>query len=147
MKRINNNVFFTLYTQSDSWHLEMRVYAGHFIFFLSRYSLLGEWTMLNFSEVVNKTDCLKHQDHWVSTLLCSQGPRECILISFRRCEKLRVFLKTANWLPLQFFPGSLGLVFVYMDSSSISLLRMHNHNFLFAFFHASQFSMITPHIL
>ena len=55
--------------------------------------------------------------------------------------------KTANWPPLQFFPGALGLVFVYIDSSLLGLLRMHNHNFLFAFLHKTQFSMIIPHIL
>jgi len=152
LKRINNNIFL-LYTHkvisraldlNFCWRKPLdRVYlvdtlkcefmpAILFFFLITCYSLLGEWTMLNnyFSELVNKTDCSKHQDHWVSTL-----------IMFSRTERLQIDR------PSSFFPGSLGLVFVYMDSSSLSLLRMHNHNFLFAFFHTSQFSMITPHIL
>ena len=29
-------------------------------------SLLGEWIMLNYSEIANQSDCLKHQDHLLS---------------------------------------------------------------------------------
>ena len=29
-------------------------------------SLLGEWIMLNYSEIANQSDCLKRQDHWLS---------------------------------------------------------------------------------
>ena len=67
--------------------------------------------------------------------LRSRGTREriCILISSCRREKSRIFVKTANWPPLKFFPGALGLVFVYTDSSPLGLLRIHNHNFLFTF--------------
>ena len=49
--------------------------------------------------------------------------------------------------PLAFFSGTLGLVFAYSSSSPLGLQRMHNHNFLFAFLHTTQFSMITPRIL
>ena len=80
-------------------------------------------------------------------LLRSPGTREHILISFRRREKSRFFVKTANWPRLLLFSGALGLVFVYNDSSPLGLLRMHDHNFLFAFPHTTQISMITPHIL
>ena len=44
----------------------------------------------------------------------SRGTRERILISFRRSEKSRFFVKTANWPPLSVFSGALGLVFVFI---------------------------------
>ena len=49
--------------------------------------------------------------------------------------------------PPGFFTGFGPRFRIYMASSPLGLLRMHNHNFLFAFLHTTQFSMITPHTL
>ena len=44
------------------------------------------------------------------------------------------------------FSGALGLVFVYIDSSPLGLLRIHNHDFLFSFLrYFLFFSIITLH--
>jgi len=32
----------------------------------THYSLLGDWIMLNYSEIVNQLNCLKYQDKWES---------------------------------------------------------------------------------
>ena len=69
----------------------------------------------------------------------SRGTREHIVISFRRREKLRFFWRLQIYRPSRFFEA-LGLVFVYVDSSLLGLLRMH-------FLHTTQFSIITLHIL
>ena len=69
-----------------------------------------------------------------SELLHSPGTREHILISFRRREKSKFFCEDCKLTaPVGFFSEALGLVFVYTDSP-LGLLRMHNHNFVFAFF-------------
>ena len=49
-------------------------------------------------------------------------------------------MKTANCPPLS---GALGFVFVYINSSPLSLLRMHNYDFIFALLHTTHFSIIT----
>lgn len=73
-------------------------------------------------------------------IYCAPDERENV--SFRRREKL-----TANWSPLQFFSGALGLVFAYIDSSPLDQLKMYDHDFLFTFLHATHFSIITLQIL
>ena len=91
--------------------------------------------------------CRRRLPFYLSSLSRSRGTRERILISFRRREKSKPFLKTANWPPLWVFSGALGLVFVYIDSSLLGPLRMHNHDFLFAFVHTTHFSIITLYTL
>ena len=66
---------------------------------------------------------------------------------FAGARKSRLFVETANWPPLWVFPEALGHVFEYVASSPLGLLRMHNHDFLLAFLHATRFSIITLHII
>ena len=64
-----------------------------------------------------------------------------------QAREIKIFCEDCKLVALLVFSVALSLVFVYIDSSPLGLPRMHNHNFLFAFLHTSQFSMITPHIM
>ena len=67
-----------------------------------------------------------------------------ILIFVSQAFEIEIFCDDCKLVAsLGFYPRVLGLVFVYIESSPLSVLRIHNHNFIFAFLHTTQFAIIT----
>ena len=55
-------IMLPLFTHDDTQSQNTSLYGSFCFIWITHYALLWEWIMLSYSEIVNQSDCLKHQD-------------------------------------------------------------------------------------